>query len=63
MTSLWMGGNFRSLSTWDVLEEPDTGGVECWRKIAIGKKVSVDIRSLKCRRVRHDGLLIPVLIY
>ena len=54
-----------------VLEQSDTDEVEYLRKVASGRKFAGVIRSLvnarglqlKCARVLHEALLVPVLMY
>ena len=54
-----------------VLDESGTDEAECSRKVASGRKVAVAIRSLvntrslklKCARVLHESLMVPVLTY
>ena len=54
-----------------VLDESDTDGAECSRKAASGRRVASAIRSLvnardlqlKCARVLHETLLVPVLLH
>ena len=53
------------------LDELCTAGTECSRKVVRGRRVAGDIRSLvndrdlqlKCTRVLHETLLVPVLMY
>ena len=54
-----------------VLDECGTDGAECSRKVAKGRGVAGTIRSLvnasdlqlKCAKVLHETLLVPVLMY
>ena len=54
-----------------VLDESGTDGAECIRKVASGRRVAGDIRSLvndrdlllECARVFYETLLVPVLMY
>ena len=54
-----------------VLDESDTDGVECSKKVASGRKVAgafrpiVNVRDLQieCSRVLHERLLVPILMY
>ena len=54
-----------------VLDESGTGGAECSRKVARGRRVAGAIRSLvnardlqlECASVLHETLLVPVLLY
>ena len=54
-----------------VLDESGTDEVECSRKVLSGRRAAAAIRSLanarslqlKCARVLHESLLVPVLTY
>ena len=54
-----------------VLDESGTDAAECSRKVASGRRVTGDIRSLvnardlqlNCARVLHETLIVPVLMH
>src|SRR5678816_226342 len=54
-----------------MLDEKGTDDAECSRKVVNGRKVAGAIKSLvnvkglslKCARVSHEGILLPVLLY
>ena len=54
-----------------VLDESGTDDVECRKKVASGRKLAGAIRylangrglQLKCARLLHERLLLPVLLY
>ena len=61
-----------NLNILGVLDESDTDGAECSRKVASGRRVvGAAIRSLvnsrdlqfECARVLHETLLVPVFMY
>ena len=74
MKFMWMGFvlehvlEFKYLGC--VLDESDTDGAECSRKVASGRRVACAIRSLvndkdlqlQCSIVLHETLIVPVLI-
>ena len=59
-----------NLNIWDVLDKLSTYKGECSRKVSSGRRVAGAIRSLvnardlqlKCARVLHKTLLVPVLM-
>ena len=53
------------------MDKSGTDEAECSRKVASGRRVASDIRSLvnvrslelECARVLHESLLVPILTY